>query len=581
MVAMDRGPLENVRILVENGACVNSFSSNQYSVIGYAGLATFAGRNPAVVGLLRGHGARDDPRDIDSAFDAAVRKGDIEQAVILLKQGADVNGLPWENVPLVEAAQRNDKEVIGFLLQHGADVFGRPGRGPGNSTRPLVIYVQTDAPDLAVIEDFLKGGEIFDQDMVKAALDWSERRQPPPPEFVVWLFRNADLTAYLRDKRNANQFVSYVASSGRKDLMEALLATGFDVNWGSSLDSGGGSHEESLIGDAALAGNPEVVQLLLEKGAAVNGPGDRRSSNEAPPVYLAALAEKRSVVKLLVEKGADASKKFDPRQDVGYIRRYGWREGGYYTLLLWALDKGFDDIALELMSTAVPLDAQGEQGQTALHIAAAKGSVDLVRALVNKGADIAAADASGKNALMTACASGNIEIVKILASKPVLNARSSEGATALMWASVNGKTEVVRELIARGADVNVVANNGQVTALTLAKSKGHPDIAAILVSAGARELPPPQMPKPIDYARTTKAQWMARFRELHYDPSFSPMTTPSEQHFKSVFGEPMRTEVVEFTAFWYYDCIDGTIQLKLVDPARTGSRLMFQGVNEY
>jgi ankyrin repeat protein len=580
MVAMDRGPIETVKTLIENGACVNSFSSNQYSTIGYAEkIATFASSNPAVVSLLRAHGAVDDPRDIDGKFSAAVEEGDLEQAAALLKQGADINGLPWETSPLAEAENRNNKKVIRFLLEHGADAIGPPGRGPVEATRPLIAYLESNIAEPEMVAGFLDAGETLDEQVIEAALDKSQ----PPAALVLWLFKNADLRAYLKQQKKADSLASFIARSGRKDLMEALLATGFDANWvrqSPPLDQDDPFYEsvvrETLLGDAAIAGGADVVQLVLNKGVPINGSG--RGTIE--PVYLAALAGKEPVVRLLVKNGTDAGRTFGEQDNLREVLKRG-QLGTDSTLLLWALDKGFIGLASELIATNVPLNVQDHLGRAALHVAVALGNTDLVRALVEKGADTAVVDHDGITALMEACKLDNLEMVKLLATKPALNARSREGATALMWAAAYGRLRAVQALVALGADVNAVTNNGQVTALTAARTKGYIDIAKILADAGGREPPPPEPPKAIDYSKTTKAQWFARFRELRYDPNFSPMVTPTEQGFKAVFGEPVQTQMVRETVFWYYQCVDGTIQLKLANPALTGSRLIFQGVNGY
>jgi ankyrin repeat protein len=55
---------------------------------------------------------------------------------------------------------------------------------------------------------------------------------------------------------------------------------------------------------------------------------------------------------------------------------------------------------------------------------------------------------------------------------------------ALMWASGKGHLGVVQALLAKGADINAVANNGM-TALKLTSNEGHPEVAQVLRSAGA------------------------------------------------------------------------------------------------
>lgn len=61
----------------------------------------------------------------------------------------------------------------------------------------------------------------------------------------------------------------------------------------------------------------------------------------------------------------------------------------------------------------------------------------------------------------------------------------SINATLIRAAAVGNILEV-NDLLAKGADVNAKANNGEM-ALSLAKKKGHDKIARLLKKAGAKE----------------------------------------------------------------------------------------------
>lgn len=66
---------------------------------------------------------------------------------------------------------------------------------------------------------------------------------------------------------------------------------------------------------------------------------------------------------------------------------------------------------------------------------------------------------------------------------------------------------------------------------------------------------------PIDAKTMTKAEW----KQTYYSrfPLGSAVTVVK---FKTVFGEPFRTQTVGHEAYWYYECSDGTIQVILPDP---------------
>ncbi len=66
-----------------------------------------------------------------------------------------------------------------------------------------------------------------------------------------------------------------------------------------------------------------------------------------------------------------------------------------------------------------------------------------------------------------------------------VNARDAQGRTALIAAVMGNHADMVRQLIAAHAELNH-ATRGTGTAVELAERMGEPDIAAMLLAAGAR-----------------------------------------------------------------------------------------------
>ena len=71
----------------------------------------------------------------------------------------------------------------------------------------------------------------------------------------------------------------------------------------------------------------------------------------------------------------------------------------------------------------------------------------------------------------------------------------------------------------------------------------------------------PAAPKP------TKAEWRAKLAS-HYGQvaQLGIINNLQPAQFKSVMGEPGRTQTIGEQAYWYYQCSDGTIQLELYAP---------------
>lgn len=79
-----------------------------------------------------------------------------------------------------------------------------------------------------------------------------------------------------------------------------------------------------------------------------------------------------------------------------------------------------------------------------------------------------------------------IEIVQALLAKDAdVNAKAKDGQTALMLAVYNGHIKIVQALLAKGADVNIQNNNGE-TALMFAAYNSHIEIVNLLEKYGGK-----------------------------------------------------------------------------------------------
>ena len=172
----------------------------------------------------------------------------------LVEHGADTN-LPWGadgEAPLHVAARRWDVAMVDLLVQHGADVHRRRADG---LTPQTLAELQGNAPvasrllalgardELSPLERFVAASARGDAAAARAMLDAQPSlRDELRPEHHLLLHRPAE--------------------SGRADLLEAMLAAGFDVN---ARDRDG----VTPLHRAAMSGHPEAARVLLAHGADV------------------------------------------------------------------------------------------------------------------------------------------------------------------------------------------------------------------------------------------------------------------------------------------------------------------------
>lgn len=249
-----------------------------------------------------------------------------ESVELLINAGADVNAkgrYGW--TPLHSTVQRrrqqDRRELVELLMANGANVRAKDGQG----MTPL--HWAAKWPDKELVELLATGAQINARDKLGRT-----------PTFVAIFWHNKDVVDFLRKEGGVLSDVKVhdAALEGNLRKVQALL-----------------SQEPKLIKSkdglkwtplhfAALAGKRQAVELLLSRGAKVNGKGKHGWT----ALHCAAYKGHKEVVELLLANGANVNARASRLSSWP-----GWRE----TPLQVAERQGFTNVA-QLLRKAGAVD---------------------------------------------------------------------------------------------------------------------------------------------------------------------------------------------------------------------------------
>jgi ankyrin repeat protein len=181
----------------------------------------------------------------NTALHMAASRGQKKLAQMLLDKGADVNSRgDFGKTPLHYAAKEREPELVRLLAQHGADMDRIDDFGM--SSLYLALQGELDTPTTSSL--LLELGARVDANA------------------AVWLSSASEYRRRLSENPN-------------------LIAASPNPEW--------------LLNDAVIKGDPELVRVLVEHGALING------SPQQPPLLSALIYPE--IVRLLLEHGADVN----------------------------------------------------------------------------------------------------------------------------------------------------------------------------------------------------------------------------------------------------------------------------------
>ena len=209
---------------------------------------------------------------------------------------------------------------------------------------------------------------------------------------------------------------------------------------------------------AAKNGFCEIIELLLEYGAAINIP----DFNDETALFAASKAGKKNAVKLLLDKGADVD-----------LHMKGRSEGTALTAALGDSRVWDEELMLPLLNAVWDLNKHMTFRDTGklLHTAYSTGSEAAVKLLIEKGADVNARNSAGATLLLrtltpslmtTETGTAEAAIVKLLLQHGAdVNAADADGSTAIHRVTGHKDDwELMVLLVTKGANVNAKTKSG-------------------------------------------------------------------------------------------------------------------------
>lgn len=363
-----------LRCKLDAGADVNARATIEVDKKTYSNctplLIAIVRGDAAMMRELVGRSARASGNDAGALLVDAAKRGDAAAAQLLLEGGADVNATDRQRrTPLHEAAARGDRALTKELLQRGAAVDAR------------------DIMEKPPIYDAINLGhaEVCRELISKINLGEAVYLSGQTPLMWASCCRKTGIVKLLIDGSKVNAKDSYgttalhcAATNQDLETARLLVQGGADVNIT--------GHHYTVLGCAVY--NPShtprpdiaMARFLLDSGAEVNPYGDRGGES---PLHLAVRGRNPEIVELLLVRGARINAKNHDGQ----------------TPLHYAPWDGTDGIAALLVSKGADLRTKDGRGRTPLHIAAHYGMGEMTRLFTAKGAPVNSGDSEGNTPL--------------------------------------------------------------------------------------------------------------------------------------------------------------------------------------
>ncbi|KAM0520493.1 hypothetical protein ACHAPE_002886 [Trichoderma viride] len=505
--------LDIIVSLIKSGADVTARDSSGYDAVA---LSAEGGFDELIRFFMTDHinvrMVQDSVHDGNTALHLAAMYGHTSMCELLVQQQADVKALNLNHeTPLLLATKREFRGTVEILLKIEKMSRGDPkktqeisGNEEESETEAVneasmsdesqqnvasLLQIAAELGYIAVIKLLLKYDDYtMDDNMdkslrlaaaeghvqsTKALLEKTTAADPADSEgntalHLASIHGYAELVHVLLD---SGKFYNDLPNERGMTAMHLTAREGYARVVAIILEHEGSAEMTNADGDtpmhlAAANGNVDVVKVLCAKNPSIRN--EENDGNETP-LIVAAKRGHVAVVKELLQPGCNS--KENGSTEV-------W--GDFYPLHS-AASEGHDEL-VRVLVTEEKYNInirRGSDQQTPIHAAVQSISVTMIPLLINLGADVTAADEDGDTALHIATSMDRLE-----ACKALLSCISDSGIETIDLPNGEEETALYQECYWGHTDVNAL-DNDKSTPIILAVQKGHADVTAMLIEAGA------------------------------------------------------------------------------------------------
>ncbi|KAH0557197.1 hypothetical protein GP486_005013 [Trichoglossum hirsutum] len=452
----DRGSLEVVKLLVENGAVVDAIDDEgstalqKASMRGHISIVTYLLEHGADINHTNNIGYTPVLLAAESGFAEIVqllidRGADPHRAVtagwtpihlsyehaeatrVLMENGADANRIANYYTPLHLAASNNHVEVVKVLLSFNLDIdIQCPDGSPYTGYTALTMATVNGYAD--IVRLLLEAG---------ANINHKSEHNFFPLQYAVTYDRE-DIFRILMEygpdldlvDDDGDTALNCIQSSTPLSIVKLL------INGGSDPQTRNNKRDTPLC-KAAYSGNLDVVKYLITKKAELNVIG----GGEGSPLHIACRRSNLELVKILVAAGADVNLVAPnfagtPIQSACFCQNSGNEKETHESIISYLINEAKADVTV----------FGGLQG-CALNAACGWSTPEMVRLILEKGAKIDVKDAIGRVAIHFAASQSPAHFQVILNAGADVEVRDRMGRTALHWAIIGGLIDTVERIL--------------------------------------------------------------------------------------------------------------------------------------